>query len=170
MENSQENINLSFSDNFFSKEEHEIIYDYCINSKNYKFGEKDRGDGIPPTGFVNDIPETHLVYKILNTILRERVEFIRDMRLNRIYVNCFSPKEDGYFHTDGDCITFLYYPNLEQYDIDEGGETKFLVDSNIQGILPVPNRMVIFDGNIKHSATGFRNHHRFSVAIKYSPR
>lgn len=170
MENIQKTIDLSFSDNFFSKEEHKIIYDYCINNRNYIFGEKDSGNGTPPTGFVNEIPETHLVCKIMNTILRERVEFIRSMKLTRIYVNCFAPKENGYFHTDGDCVTFLYYPNMEQYDIDEGGETKFLVDGNIQGILPIPNRMVIFDGNIKHSATGLRNHHRFTVAIKYSSR
>ena len=125
MENIQKTIDLSFSDNFFSKEEHKIIYDYCINNRNYFFGEKDSGNGTPPTGFVNEIPETHLVCKIMNTILRERVEFIRSMKLTRIYVNCFAPKENGYFHTDGDCVTFLYYPNMEQYDIDEGGETTF---------------------------------------------
>ena len=170
MEISQETIDISFSDKFFSKQEHEMIYDYCIKNSNYRFGEKDNGSGSLPTGFVNDIPETHIVYKMINTILRERVEFIRDMRLSRMYVNCFAPGENAYFHTDGDCITFLYYPNLEQYDIDEGGETKFLVNGNVQGILPVPNRMVIFDGNIKHSATALRNHHRFSVAIKYSNR
>lgn len=170
MENSQSTIDLSFSDKFFSKEEHEIIYDFCVNNDRYHFGETDNGKegGTPTTGFVSEIPETHLVYKIINTILRKRVEFIRDMKLMRMYVNCFSPGENGYFHTDGDCITFLYYPQLEHYDIDEGGETKFLIDGNIQGILPVPNRMVIFDGNIKHSATALRNHHRFSIAIKYS--
>ena len=168
MENSQETIDISFSDNFFSKQEHEIINDYCITSSNYVFGEKDDSEnGTPPTGFVNEIPETHLVYKIINTILRERVEFIRDMKLDRMYVNCFAPGENGYFHDDGNCITFLYYPNEEQYDINEGGETKFLVNGNIQGILPIPNRMVIFDGKIKHSASGLRNHHRFTVAVKY---
>jgi hypothetical protein len=166
MEHSHQTIDLSFSDNFLSKEEHEIIYDYCIKNGSYTFGERDHGDSVP-CGFVHQIPETHLVYKILDNILRERVEFIRDMKLSRMYINCFAPRENGYFHTDGNFITFLYYPNLEQYDIDEGGETKFLVNDNIQGILPIPNRMVIFDGNIKHSATGFRNHHRFTVAIKY---
>ena len=82
MENSQETIDISFSDNFFSKQEHEIINDYCITSSNYVFGERDNVQQMtPPTGFVNQIPETHLVYKIINTILRERVEFIRDMKI-----------------------------------------------------------------------------------------
>ena len=166
MENSHQTIDLSFSDNFFSREEHDIIYDYCINNKSYTFGEKDTGEGLP-CGFVNEIPETHLVYKILDTILRERVEFIRDMKLTRMYVNCFAPSECPYFHTDGEGITFLYYPQ-HTWDIDMGGETQFVIDDEIKGIFSIPNRLVMFDGNILHRATTFRNRHRFTVAIKYS--
>jgi len=165
-------IDISFSDNFFTEIDHKLIYDYCINAP-YLYGESDnKGDeyNTPPTGMTHNVPETSLIYKIISKTLYDRVEFIRDMKLQRMYINCFAPKENGYFHQDGDGYTFLYYPNLEEYHIDEGGETKFLVGDDIHGILPIPNRMAIFYGNIPHSATGFRNFHRFTVAIKYFPK
>ena len=40
-----------------------------------------------------------------------------------------------YFHTDGEGFTHLYYPMMEEYDLDEGGETQFLLDDNILGIM-----------------------------------
>ena len=84
-----------------------------------------------------------------------------------MYVNCFAPTETPYFHTDGVGYTFLYYPDPAIHELDEGGETQFVVDGNIMGIMPISNRMSIFDGTIKHRATSFRTKHRFTVAIKY---
>ena len=84
-----------------------------------------------------------------------------------MYVNCFAPSETPYFHTDGKGITFLYYPNLE-WNLQDGGETQFYVDGNILGVPPLPNRLVMFDGEIVHRATSFRDRYRFTVAIKYT--
>ena len=86
-----------------------------------------------------------------------------------MYINCFVPGENPYYHIDGEGLTFLYYPNLD-WDVQQGGETQFYIDENIYGIIPKPNRMVVFDGMILHRATSFRNQHRFTVAIKYSPQ
>ena len=84
-----------------------------------------------------------------------------------MYVNCFSPNENPYFHTDGeDGITFLYYPD-QGWELDDGGETQFYIDGEIRGITPVSNRMVYFDANIMHRATTFRSRHRFTLAVKY---
>ena len=84
-----------------------------------------------------------------------------------MYINCFAPSENPYFHIDGESgMTLLYYPNIE-WSINDGGETQFYIDENIYGITPIPNRMVIFDASIFHRATTFRNTHRFTVAIKY---
>jgi len=84
-----------------------------------------------------------------------------------MYVNCFVPCERPYFHTDGDeGVTFLYYPNMK-WDKDDGGETQFLMNDDLYGVLPIPNRMVVFSANLLHRATTFRNDHRFTVAIKY---
>ena len=85
-----------------------------------------------------------------------------------MYVNCFAPNENPYFHTDGDNgLTFLYYPNMD-WDLQEGGETQFYINDDIYGITPIPNRMVVFDANIQHRATTFRNQYRFTLAIKYA--
>ena len=47
------------------------------------------------------------------------------------------------------------------------GETQFLIDKEIRGILPYPNRMIQFDASIQHRATSFTNTHRFTLAVKY---
>ena len=60
----------------------------------------------------------------------------------------------------------LYYVN-DEWDIEMGGETQFLIDNEIRGILPLPNRLVYFDANILHRATSYRSGHRFTIAIKY---
>jgi hypothetical protein len=88
--------------------------------------------------------------------------------MTRFYINCFAPSENPYFHTDGQVgTTFLYYPNLS-WDLDDGGETQFVIANELYGVLPIPNRMIYFDANIFHKATSFRNEHRFSVAVKYN--
>lgn len=164
METQEERL-INYSDNFFTQKEQEIIYEYCIRAK-YSYGEQDNDDG-PVTGMVHDIPETEFIYKLFSKTLYDRVEFIRDMNLYRMYINCFSPYERSDFHTDGEGYTFLYYPDPEIYEVNEGGETQFIVDDNIMGVLPISNRMVVFDGTIIHRATPFRSRHRFTVAIKY---
>ena len=42
-----------------------------------------------------------------------------------------------------------------------------LIDDEIVGILPLPNRMVYFPAKIMHRATSFRDRHRFTLALKY---
>ena len=164
METQEERI-INYSDNFFTQKEQEIIFNYC-RSANYTYGERDNPNTMV-TGMIHNIPNTEFVYKLISKTLYDRVEFIRDMKLYRMYVNCFAPTETPYFHTDGVGYTFLYYPDTAIHELDEGGETQFVVDGNIMGIMPISNRMSIFDGTIKHRATSFRTKHRFTVAIKY---
>lgn len=166
MANSQQNnIEISHSDDFFTETEQKIIEEYCLSAK-YEFGEKDMQDTIP-TGMVHDIPETEFVFKLFAKTIYDRAEFTQDMKLYRMYINHFAPSEQANFHLDGEGYTFLYYPMMEEYDLDEGGETQFLLDGNIFGIRAISNRMTVFDGTIPHRATPFRNKHRFTIAIKY---
>ncbi len=84
-----------------------------------------------------------------------------------MYVNCFAPCENPYFHTDGDKgMTFLYYAN-DRWELNDGGETQIVVNDEIKGILPIPNRIVGFDANLVHRATTFRFKHRFTLAAKF---
>lgn len=161
----QEERIINYSDDFFTQKEQEIIFNYCKSAK-YTYGERDN-DNTMVTGMVHNIPNTEFVYKLISKTLYDRVEFIRDMKLYRMYVNCFAPMEMPYFHTDGDGYTFLYYPDPAIFELDEGGETQFVVEGNIMGVMPISNRMTIFDGTIEHRATPFRTKHRFTVAIKY---
>jgi hypothetical protein len=155
---------INFDDSFLNDKEFEIVTDYCFSAK-YSYGESDNGDGIV-TGMVHEIPETEFVYKLFRKKLLDKCPFLSEMKLYRMYINCFAPCENPYFHTDGKGLTFLYYIN-DDWNLQDGGETQFYVDGNIYGITPIPNRLVMFDGMIPHRATSFRNRHRFTIAIKY---
>ena len=158
-------MQINFQDNFFDKREHHVMYDYCLNAT-YKYGETDDVD-TPQTGLVHNIPEDEFIYKLIKKKISDFDSHLGSMKLYRMYINCFAPSENPYFHIDGESgMTLLYYPNIE-WSINDGGETQFYIDENIYGITPIPNRMVIFDASIFHRATTFRNTHRFTVAIKY---
>ena len=164
-ETKQTDIEISHSDGFFTETEQKIIEQYCHDAR-YIYGEHDNPDSTV-TGMTHDIPETEFVYKLIAKTLHDRAEFTRNMNLYRMYVNHFAPSEEANFHNDGEGYTFLYYPHTEEYDLDEGGETQFLLDGNIFGIRAISNRMAVFDGQIPHRATPFRTQHRFTIAIKY---
>jgi hypothetical protein len=166
MVNTQQNdIEINHSDNFFTETEQKVIEEYCLSAR-YEFGESDQ-ENKPVTGMVHNIPETEFIFKLFAKTIYDRAEFTHNMKLYRMYINCFAPSEQANFHTDGEGYTFLYYPIMKEYDLDEGGETQFLLDGNIFGIRPISNRMSVFDGIIPHRATPLRNNHRFTIAIKY---
>lgn len=156
---------IQTADNVFSSQNRELILDYC-ESCEYTYGETDNGVN-PPTGMVHNIPEDAKIYKLFKDQIELSVPEVKRMKLYRMYVNCFAPSENPYFHTDGNSgITFLYYPQ-EDWQLDDGGETQFYVDGTLYGITPESNRLVMFDARIVHRATSFRNRHRFTIAIKY---
>lgn len=153
-------------DTFLEPKDAEYVYRYCLTSS-YTYGETDT-DTTPPTGMVHEIKKTQRIYKLFNKKIQEIFVNPKDVNIYRMYVNCFAPSEKPYFHTDGDKgITFLYYVN-DSWQLDDGGETQIIIDNEIKGILPIPNRLVGFDANLLHKATTFRNKHRFTIAIKLS--
>jgi len=149
-------------DNFLSKENFEWFLKFATKQAPYWAGAKDNKHTIP-TGMVSNVK-----------LDSEPVQWFKDklnfdnLKVCEAYINCFAPGENPYFHIDRkDGITVLYYLNNEEWNKDDGGETQFLVDGEIRGILPVPNRIVYFDANIQHRATSFRKSHRFTFALKY---
>jgi len=150
-------------DNFLSVSDCENVIRYCHNAA-YSYGEKDSPTSLP-TGMIHEIDETSEIYKLFLDETKELVP--TSLNLNRMYVNCFAPSENPYFHIDGSHgVTLLYYA-VEEWNIEYGGETQFVVDDEIRGVFPFPNRMVMFDANILHRATAFRTGHRFTLAVKY---
>ena len=152
-------------DNFLNEKDRIGLIQYCCNAS-YRYGELDK-KGFPPTGMVHDIKEDSDVYKLVKSKIINSYLRVRKLNLYRMYVNCFAPCENPYFHMDGDKgITFLYYAN-NSWDLNDGGETQIIVNNEIKGILPVPNRIVGFDANLVHRATTFRSKHRFTLAAKF---
>ena len=150
-------------DDFLDKKDLQYVIDYCLKSS-YTYGERDLKTH-PPTGMVHEIKRFEYIYKFFESKIRDS-NLVKEMNLYRMYVNCFSPSENPYFHIDGDDgLTFLYY--VDEWKLDDGGETQFLIDNEIKGVLPIPNRIVGFDANIWHKATSFRDKHRFTLAIKF---
>lgn len=152
-------------DNFLTPEEHSQVMKYVFGAS-YCYGETDN-DNTPPTGMISNIEDIE-ISDLFDKKIKNLVKEVSNFSVYRMYINCFAPGENPYFHRDGETgITCLYYVNPE-YRIDDGGETQFFLskDESIN-ILPIPNRLCYFDANIIHRATSFREIHRFTIAIKY---
>ena len=155
---------IKIVDQAFSEEDHLSLLGYCRTAP-YHYGERDKA-ARPPTGLVSEIDSENRVFMMVASKILEKFPEIESASIYRMYVNCFAPGENPYFHVDGKAgYTFLYYPD-ESWDRDEGGETQFLIDGEIQGVLPLPNRLVMFDATLLHKATSFRSRHRFTLAVK----
>lgn len=150
-------------DNLFSKDVQNDVLNYCKVAQ-YSYGERDRTN-TPPTGMVSEIFPDSSIYSLM---IDNTSRFLNNsMNCYRMYVNCFSPGENPYFHVDATSgYTFIYYPQFE-WSLDDGGETQFNLDEKLYGVFPVSNRLIMFDSSIMHRATSFRDRHRFSIAIKY---
>ena len=170
-------------DNFFPQDVAEYISKFVIYEAEYRYGERD--DNGPPTGLVCDIyhvdtsehtcssDEGKVIYNFFIKHIHEKYPgFWDNYKIYRLYINVFAPKEQAYFHTDSseesDQFTFIYYPSSDvfQYDIEQGGWTEFYLDKKIIGVPPYSNSIVRFSSEVRHRATPYRDHHRFTIALK----
>lgn len=161
-------MNIITSDNFFDSNSHKLIFEFCQNTT-YTEGQCDMPGG-PPSGMISNISPDSSYYYSFDLAIRKDFKQVEGKNIFRMYINLFTSNENPHFHLDGDkgqdAKTFLYYPNLS-WDINDGGETQFLVNDEIVGILPKPNRLIMFDAEIWHKATSFRDKQRYTIAIKY---
>jgi hypothetical protein len=164
-------MEIQVVDNFLSDQIHKDVFERCLNSL-YTYGETDNDD-TPPTGMVSNIGDWNYIddsymWDIFSDRISNKFPETSNKLIYRMYINCFSPSENPYFHTDGPKgeITFLYYPHIH-WNYDDGGETQFIMNNEITAISPIPNRMVKFNAELLHKATSFRNNHRFTIAVKY---
>ena len=161
-----EDINIF--DNFFPIGDYNKILNWCLNAS-YYYGETD-DTNLNPTGMTCDIKPSEDVYMVIINRISEIFPKLKHSSPYRTSVNCFSPLENPNFHIDSESygFTFLYYIDTLDWNQNDGGETQFLIDGNIYGVIPIRNRLCQFDSRILHRATSFRNRHRFTVAIKYN--
>ncbi len=177
--------NINIVDDVFNKEDQEEIYKLCINDK-YYYRTKDNIQKLP-TGLVTrhihsenrdyiciNIREEKEKKKDIYDYFNTKVNYIlpKNFHFTRFSINFFGPEEYPQYHEDSNTnsdLSLLYYPGLPEHeylDIDEGGETQFLdIKTNtIIGVLPIPNRMVVFPSIIKHCAKPYRSENRLSIA------
>tara|TARA_R100001509_G_scaffold105864_1_gene62731 strand:+ start:2618 stop:3103 length:486 start_codon:yes stop_codon:yes gene_type:complete len=155
--------NIIIKDNLFNQEEKENIYNFC-KTANYKRLESD-GLGLPYTGLVFQFDLNHPIVKLILKKLN-----LKDLQLDRAYINLFLQGEKPFFHQDNTQLgykTLLYYVNTEPKNIDELGETYFFINNEVKGIQPLPGRVIIFDAEIFHRASSLRNYDRFTIAFKW---
>lgn len=165
-------------DNILTEEENAIIGNE-LSYLQFVFGETDESD-TPPSGLVSELSNDHFTKNILLDYIYNN-NLVPNTFCDRAYVNLYAPNERTFFHHDFTEYTALYYPG-PSWNINAGGETKFFFtenkfDSIIQensekfpimiSIAPIPNRLVVFKGDILHSATSFIDVHRYSVAFKF---
>ena len=157
---------INFIDNFLSEKDHKSTLLRCMSSPFY-YGETDEPH-LPPVGMVSVISEDDSIRTFFDEEIKKTVKFVKDLQIYRMYINCFAPGEKPYYHVDGESgVTCLYSPN-DNVNMEDGGETQFILENKSINVLPVPNRLSFFNSNILHRATSFRNKHRFTIAIKYS--
>lgn len=145
------------------REDNDKLYEELLRTRHWIYGETD-SKGLPPVGMSCNLKEEYKEFFL--DLIVDRIPLIKDMVLRRAYVNLIQPSDRAYFHQDGQDTTVLFYINPET-DIQEGGETQFIVDDNIFGLLPKPCQMVMFDGTILHKATSFRTIPRITAAFKF---
>jgi hypothetical protein len=154
---------IKIFDNFLSQEEKEKIYSFC-KSQGYYRGEYDR-PGCPPTGLTCEFNDQDIIKKLMKPINNE------NKIMERTYINLFLPNEKPYYHVDNtsaDYKTCIYYVNTEKVNyMDEGGETFFINGDFKKGVSFVSGRMILFNANIMHKATAFRNLDRYTIALKF---
>ena len=126
--------------------------------------EIDRFDSHPPAGESCNLKSTSKAYQEIYRELGKM--FSVPLALQRMYVNRFQPGEVPRFHVDGKVLTCLLYADPGEWNLDEYGETQLLVNGEIRGVLPIPNRMVVFDGQLPHRATSFLTRQRHTIATK----
>ena len=120
--------------------------------------------GAAPIGETCDVASTALMSQAIATELKKL--FPGRWKLDRFYVNRFRPGEVPRFHEDGDVLTCLLYADARDWQPDDHGETQFLVNGEVRGVLPIANRMLVFDGRLLHRATAFRSGLRHTIAAK----
>tara|TARA_B100000131_G_C17672984_1_gene433210 strand:- start:24 stop:509 length:486 start_codon:yes stop_codon:yes gene_type:complete len=100
--------------------------------------------------------------KFFNTCLFDKVVDKLDKgsyELERVYFNGQWNGREGSIHSDNCDITVLIYTS--NYEYGWGGFTEIMTEPEPTLVYPIPNRLVIFPGNILHKA--------YSFAYQYCP-
>jgi len=160
---------IKIFDNLISSKLQLEIHKEVLSLKYYS--EKDFPNDEISVGFSSDIDKNGFIYRCFSNIFLNIPE-IQNKYLHRLYVNKFLPKEIPVFHVDyntEDSYTVLYYSSDKKFNLNQFGETQFYLSEvdEVKGILAKPGRIVIFNSNILHRATSFKDYDRYTIAFKF---
>tara|TARA_Y100000004_G_scaffold68295_1_gene76625 strand:+ start:228 stop:767 length:540 start_codon:yes stop_codon:yes gene_type:complete len=175
-------MSIQVFDNFLTGEETEKAYEYANNSKNWKLQVSSKTHSTKtisiPFLYLNVSEKETFFHK---TIFSKIKKIVREkVILQKVYINGQSSGSDGTFHHDECDKTALIY--LSPYDIEWGGFTEFIVNTNennsaknpqIKCVAPFRSSMVVFDSDIPHKGYSFSYQHcpiRYSLAYKLKYR
>ena len=165
---------ITIHDNLFSNEQIDKFRNFLLYNCQFDYGERDNLNS-PPCGLVCDFterdeslhPNFDIILKSLLSKIFEQHEQLKKSKIQSVYLNLFLPRETPQFHTDGeDTITCLCYLN-PRLNYNEGGETQFIIDDEIKGVISKPGRLVVFNGKLLHRATSFLTQPRLTLAFKF---
>ena len=125
--------------------------------------ESDHPDQEPVGATCNISSESmiyHAMYEELGKLFSAR------WKLARIFVNRFEAKEIPQFHRDHNAVTCLLYADAAEWHYNDHGETQLMVNDEFRGILPIPNRLLVFEGNLVHRATSFQTRIRHTISLQ----
>jgi len=125
--------------------------------------ETDHPD-LPPVGASCDIDNGTRIQKEFSQELKKM--FAAPWKVARFFINRFEAKEVPQFHRDHNAITCILYADEAPWSFDDHGETQLLVNGEVRGILPMPNRLLVFDGNLMHRATSFQTRVRHTISLQ----
>ncbi len=137
----------------------------------FSFGAYDNKENPVPTGLACEGITHTETFKLLWKFCEEHCPELNGLVLFKSSCNFFAPGENAYYHTDDadpKAMTLLFYPQTF-WDINEGGETKILIDPKqiIHSVAPIPGRIMTFPSTMSHTATGLRGRQRFTPALKF---
>ena len=170
------NEDILIYDNFLPTDLHHAIYQHALK-QDYQYTYADENDTDPKTmdrcfEYNGGESDSYIDLIIKAAKMHKDMKFILDQsEMYRGFYNLYLPGCRTTFHKDSkyegdEGWTFLYFPNIEPWDNNKGGELQ-IIKEEIIGIRAVPNRIVAFNGVLWHKGNCYTNNDiRRSVAIQ----
>ena len=141
------NSEIKIVDNFLDKNDFDKVYSSSLE-QNWIMQKSNRNKE-ELTFLMSDITYDPFFSDYLYDKVVEKLDK-GDYKLDRVYFNGQWNGREGSLHSDNCDITALIY--ISSYHYGWGGFTEIMTEPEPTLIHPIPNRLVIFPGNIYHKA------------------
>jgi hypothetical protein len=159
-------------DDFLSDEHHHELYELTLAQDFQPVNDQKDNHLSGISGYNSIVPFQDRGVQIILSACLEHSQLLPAISTSfgQAIYNKYDPRTTTYFHYDGEesCWTLIYFPHFCDYNYQMGGETQILVDNQIIGVLPLPNRLMAFDGSLMHKGTSFTHDQpRYSLALQF---